>query len=186
MGFVNFLIPKREHAFLNPSSAKVWLGKDKDYLKRKLAAEEARFIGTKKHELAEWDIKLKMKRPDNNNSFNMYVNDAIGYMMDAEVKLEYSRWCWGTADALCFRDGVLRIHDLKTGETKTTMDQLIVYAALYCLIHDVNPADIAIELRIYQSGNVVVYCPSLDEMTHAMDYVESASKYLDQLLFLED
>lgn len=186
MNLSSFLIPEhREHAFLNPSGAKSWLGKDKDYLKKRMKSELAKFIGTKKHEIACWDIRLKMKRPDNNNTFNLYVNDAIGYMMESEVKLKYSRWCFGTADALVFRDGILRIHDLKTGVTKTSMDQLIVYAALYCLQNDINPKDIEIELRIYQSGEVVVYNPSLDEMTHAIDYIVSASRWLDEIM-LED
>ena len=123
-----------------------------------------------------------MKRPDNGNTFNLYVNDAIGYRMDTEVKLYYSKWCSGTADALCFRDGVLRIHDLKTGVTKTHMEQLVVYAALYCLQHDIDPASIDIELRIYQSGDVLVHHPDIDEMTHAIDYIASASKWLDEIM----
>lgn len=182
MNFLDSLLTKREHAFLPPSSAKVWLGKDKEYLKRKIKNEQARFIGTKKHEMAEWDVKLRMKRPETNNTFNMYVNDAIGYRMDTEVKLWYSKWCYGTADALCFRDGLLRIHDLKTGASKTNMEQLIVYAALFCLQNDINPNDIDIELRIYQSDNVVVHNPGLDEIVHAMDYIESASRWLDEIV----
>lgn len=182
MNFIDFSLRNREHAFLSPSSAKGWLGKDRDWLKRKLKSEVARFIGTKKHEMAADDITLRMKRPDNNNSFNMYVNDAIGYRMDTEVKLEYSKWCHGTADALCFRDGLLRIHDLKTGATKTSMAQLVVYAALYCLKHDIAPSDIEIELRIYQSGEIIVHRPDLDEMTHAIDYIVTASQWLDELL----
>lgn len=182
MSFVSFLLPSKDHAFLSPSSAKHWLGKDKEYLKKKLKAEESRFLGTKKHEIAEWDIKLKQKRPNNGNTFNMYVNDAIGYMMDSEVKLNYSKWCFGTADALGFHDGVLRIHDLKTGEGRTYMDQLLCYAALWCLQHDVDPKNIRIELRIYQSGNVIVHEPTLDEMVHTIDYIVASSKWLDEIM----
>lgn len=182
MNFLDFLLLNREHAFLSPSSAKTWLGKDKEYLKKKIKAEQARFIGTKKHEIAEWDIKLRMKRPNNPSTFNMYVNDAIGYRMETEVPLKYSKWCSGTADALVFKDGLLRIHDLKTGVSKTSMDQLVVYAALYCLQHDITPSDIKIELRIYQSGDVLIHEPDLDEMVHAIDYIKTASKWLDEII----
>lgn len=185
MNFISSLLHKRDHAFLSPSSAKVWLGKDKEYLKKRAKSEEARFIGTKKHEMAEWDIKFRMKRPNNSNTFNMYVNDAIGYRMEAEVQLYYSKWCFGTADALCFRDGLLRIHDLKTGTTKTSMEQLIVYAALYCLENDIAPADINVELRIYQSGQVLVHKPTLDELVHVIDYIVTASKWLDEIMVEE-
>lgn len=182
MSFMDFLFTNKEHAFFSPSSAHAWMGKDKEYVRKRFKAEVARFIGTKKHEIAEWDIKLNMKRPNNSNTFNLYVNDAIGYRMDTEVKLYYSKWCFGTADALVFRDGVLRIHDLKTGTTKTHMDQLIAYAALYCLQHDVDPAGIEIELRIYQSGNVLVHHPELDEIVHAMDSITTNSKWADEIM----
>lgn len=182
MSFLDFLLVGREHAFLSPSSARLWLGKDKEYLKKKIKSDQARFIGTIKHELAERDIRLRMKRPNTSNTFYMYVNDAIGYRMEPEVPLKYSKWCYGTADALCFRDGLLRIHDLKTGSSKTTMDQLVVYAALYCLQHDITPSDIQIELRIYQSGDVLVHEPDLDEIVHAIDYIKTASKWLDEIM----
>lgn len=49
-------------------------------------------------------------------SVNAFVNDAIGYRMDPEVLLYYSDNAFGTADAISFIDGVLRIFDLKTGK----------------------------------------------------------------------
>lgn len=45
----------------------------------------------------------------------MYVNDAIGYKMTPEQTLFYSENCFGTADSISYRSGLLRIHDLKTG-----------------------------------------------------------------------
>ena len=181
MTFIDFSLRNRDHAFLSPSSAKVWLGQDRDYLKKKLESEVARFIGTKKHEMAADDITLRMKRPDNGNSFNMYVNDAIGYRMDTEVKLEYSKWCHGTADALVFRDGLLRIHDLKTGSTKTSMAQLIVYAALYCLKHDIDPSDIQIELRIYQSDDILISNPTVEDIAPVMDKIITFDRIINDI-----
>lgn len=70
--------------------------------------------------------------------------------MSTEVVLYYSDRFFGTADSISFRNGVLRIHDLKTGKTPVHMDQLMVYAALFCLEYKIKPGDIDFELRIYQ------------------------------------
>jgi len=99
----------------------------------------------------------------------MYVNDAIGYRMTPEQVLFYSRNAFGTADAISFRDGLLRIHDLKTGISRVSMIQLEIYAAFFCLEYDVKPNDISIELRIYQSNDVVVEEPNPDDIFHIMD-----------------
>ena len=68
-----------------------------------------------------------------------YVNDAIGFRMKPEVILAYSDFCFGTADAISFRNDILRVHDLKTGSRPAHMEQLLVYAALYCLEYKVKP-----------------------------------------------
>jgi len=77
--------------------------------------------------------------------------------MQAEVVLFYSDNAFGTADAISFERNVLRISDLKTGDTPTSEHQLEVYAALFSLEYDVNPYEIEIELRIYQGGEVRTY-----------------------------
>lgn len=62
---------------------------------------------------------------------NMYVNDAISFRMVPEQILFYSENCFGTADTIVFRNGTLRIHDLKTGVVPAHMEQLEIYAALF-------------------------------------------------------
>ena len=64
-----------------------------------------------------------------------FVNDAIGYHMSSEILLYYNSYCFGTCDAILFneKDKILRIHDLKTGTTTAHFEQLLIYAALFCL-----------------------------------------------------
>jgi hypothetical protein len=77
--------------------------------------------------------------------------------MTCEQTLYYSDNCFGSADTISFRKNKLRIHDLKTGITAAHHRQLEIYAALFCLEYSVDPLDIDIELRIYQSGEVRIY-----------------------------
>ena len=110
----------------------------------------------------------------------MYVNDAIGFKMDTEVVLYYSDRFFGTADAICFRDNILRIHDLKTGKTAVHIEQLEIYAALFCLEYKVKPSDIGIELRIYQNNEVLYHNPEPEEIKDIMDKIVYLDKILDK------
>lgn len=111
----------------------------------------------------------------------MYVNDALKYGMEPEVLLYYSKYCYGTADAIGYSDGKLRIHDLKTGVTPAHMDQLKIYAAIFCLEYDVVPGDIEFELRIYQNDEVVVDKTPTDEIAHVMDRIVTADRILNMI-----
>jgi hypothetical protein len=139
-----------QHAYLGASKYH-WINYDED----KLALAYNRFLaaqkGTELHEFAARCIKLGQKLPKSKKTLNMYVNDAIGYRMKPEQVLYYSDNCFGTADAISFKDGLLRIHDLKTGTTPAHIEQLMIYASLFCLEYKCKPSDIDIELRLYQS-----------------------------------
>ena len=71
---------------------------------------------------------MRVKLPKTKQTLNMHVNDAIGFKMDPEVVLYYSENCFGTADAISFKDNLLRIHDLKTGFSETNILQLKIYS----------------------------------------------------------
>ena len=122
----------------------------------------------------------------------MYVNDGIGYKMTPEQALYYSFNCFGTADTISFRKergrehSILRIHDLKTGVTPAHMEQLMLYAALFCLEYDINPNDIDIELRIYQNNERIIFEPEADEIRHMMDRIVTSDKILLQIQSQED
>ena len=137
--------------------------------------------GTELHELASKLIKMNVRLPEEEMTLNMFVNDAIGYHMESEQILVYSENCFGTSDAISFRNGILRIHDLKTGETKTHMEQLMIYAALFCLEYKVKPMDIQIILRIYQNNEIMELEPDPDDITHIMDRIITADKIIASL-----
>jgi len=101
----------------------------------------------------------------------VYIQDCVGFKMDPEQELRYSNLFWGTSDCVSFRDGYLRIHDLKTGAVPAHMEQLQVYAALYCLMHDVKVNDISIELRIYQNNEVICDTPTAETIGSIMNFM---------------
>lgn len=137
--------------------------------------------GTKLHDFARFAIELGEKLPDLPKTLNMYVNDAIGFRLEPEQPLFYSRHCFGTADALGFRNNTLRIHDLKTGIIESSMTQLKIYAALFCHEYKFRPFEIGIEMRIYQNDDYRVELADPDEIFHLMDHIATCSKFLDAM-----
>ncbi|MBP5593926.1 MAG: DUF2800 domain-containing protein [Pseudobutyrivibrio sp.] len=158
------------HAFLGASKYH-WIFYDEDKIKSAYENHLRVLMGTELHELAARLIKFKQKLPDEQITFNMYVNDAIDFGLDPEVVLRYSDFCFGTADAINFQNGKLRIHDLKTGVTKAHIEQLQVYAALFCLEYHYKPADIDITLRLYQNNDIFECKPEVDDIAPIMDKI---------------
>ncbi|MFU8786360.1 MAG: hypothetical protein ACNA7U_03855, partial [Candidatus Izemoplasmataceae bacterium] len=111
-----------------------------------------------------------------------FVNDAIGFRMESERILYYSIHCFGTVDAIGFndRDKVLRIHDFKSGLTPSKMDQLMIYAALFCLEYKKDPFDFMTELRIYQNGEVVYIVAEPTEIQAIMGLIKSRTETLNR------
>lgn len=166
-----------QHAFLGASKYH-WIFYDEvkvaETYRRALAAQR----GTELHDLAARLIKLRQKLPKSRKTLNMYVNDAIGYRMTPEQILYYSPNCFGTADTISFTNGLLRIHDLKTGVTPAHMEQLLVYASLFCLEYDVKPGNIDIELRIYQADDILISNPGVDDVAPVMDKIITFDKII--------
>lgn len=138
-------------------------------------------MGTRLHEWAKKTIDLGLKQPRSKKTIYSYVNDAIGFKMDTEVVLFYSERFFGTADAISFRDGILRIHDLKTGKIPAHIEQLEVYAALFCLEYKVKPGDIDMELRIYQNDEILYHNPMAEDIILIMDKIVHLNKLLEKL-----
>lgn len=139
-------------------------------------------VGTRLHAWAADTIKLGIKQPRSNNYLSAYVNDAIGFKMDTEVVLFYSENFFGTADAICFRNNTLRIHDLKTGLTPVKMEQLEIYAALFCLEYKIKPGEIAIELRIYQKNeDVLIHNATAEDILPIMDKIVHLNKIIENM-----
>lgn len=158
-----------------------WLRYDDDKAMEVYANRKAAELGTRLHQWAKETIDLRIKQPKSKKTLYSYVNDAIGFRMDTEVVLYYSDRFFGTADSICFRNNKLRIHDLKTGKSPVHMDQLEVYAALFCLEYRLKPGDIDMELRIYQNDEIIVHEPTTEDIAHIMDKIIHLDKLLEQL-----
>lgn len=198
------------HAILSPSKH-YWLNYDDEGLMKNYISSFATEIGTLVHEYASDRIRFRLPMDAENEEaknsllvfllkngipfrvidldrifFNLvpYVNDAIGYKMDSEIPLKYSDLCFGTADAIGVRRNWLRIHDLKTGQTPASMDQLLCYAALFFLEYkrDYRPQTMKTELRIYQNQEVLINQPTSEEVKAVMDKIIHGDSVLTKKL----
>ena len=155
------------------------------YSDEKVAEAYSKFLATQKgtvlHEFAAKCIQLGQKLPKSHKTLNMYVNDAIGYRLTPEQVLYYSENCFGTADAIGFRNGLLRIHDLKTGVIPAHMEQLEIYAALFCLEYKIKPAEIEMELRIYQSDEILYHKPTVEDILPIIDRIITSDKIIAKI-----
>ena len=168
------------HAPFSPSQAS-WLRYDDEKALEVYTNKKASEMGTRLHEWAKKTIDLGLKQPRSKKTIYSYVNDAIGFKMDTEVVLFYSERFFGTADAISFRDGLLRIHDLKTGKIPAHIEQLEIYAALFCLEYKVKPGDIDMELRIYQNDEILYHNPTAEDIIPIMDKIVHLNKLLEKL-----
>ena len=187
-----------KHAILSPSKH-YWINYDDEALMRSYISSYATDIGTLVHEYAKDRIKYRLPledcAPEKNALlafllknyipfkaididrifYNLvpYVNDAIGFKLESEVVLKYSDLCFGTADAIGVRRGTLRIHDLKTGVSPASMDQLMLYAGLFFHEYkrDYRPTTMKVELRIYQNQEVIIHNPSCDDIRDVMEKI---------------
>lgn len=168
------------HAFLSPSKYH-WINYDNNKLIDTFTNFKAIQKGTMLHEFAAQCILLGQKLPRSKKTLNMYVNDAIGFKMVPEQVLLYSENCFGTVDAISFRNNILRIHDYKSGITPGKMEQLEVYAALFCLEYKQKPTDIDIELRIYQSDEILYFKPTVEDLLPIIDKIITFDKIIEEL-----
>jgi len=192
------------HAFLSASKYS-WLTKTNEEIVQSYTNSFAQSIGTLSHAFAADYIRFreKLKKSDSRTlkmdlmrrgipeyaidiraffpTVMRYVNDSIDYMMDPEVLLYYSDLCFGTADSIQVSNGVLRIHDLKTGTTVAKIDQLKIYAALFYLEYGQKPERLRTELRIYQSDDILVHEPEVEEIREVMDAIVEKDRVLQKL-----
>lgn len=171
-----------QHAFLGASKYH-WVNYNEEKLDSSFQTYMAKQEGTKLHQFACDCINLGQKLPKSRKTLNMYVNDAIGFKMTPEQPLYYSDNCFGTTDAISFRNNFLRIHDYKSGVVPASPKQLEIYTALFCLEYNVDPKDIDIELRIYQSNEVIIHIPDKPHIIHIIDKIIAFDKRIDAIKF---
>lgn len=174
-----------QHAFLGASKFH-WLNYDEETLISRYKQQYATQIGTVLHHLADDCIKNHIRLSKNADKHLIqieltrngiptdyidinvildtlvpFVNDAIGFKMTSEQVLYYSDNCFGTADAIAYRNKILRIHDYKSGSLPAHIEQLLIYAGLFCLEYKIDPFDIQeTELRIYQNAEILYHKPA--------------------------
>ena len=193
-----------QHAFLG-ASKNSWLNYDQDKLATAYKRQYANQIGTILHDLAHRCIKnrVKLSKSDRHlvlltllengipqglidandilETLAPFVNDALGFRMETEQVLYYSENAFGTADAISFKNNFLRIHDYKSGILPVHMEQLYIYAALFCLEYGPKPENIKIELRIYQSGEVLCEEPDPETIRAIMNKIVDSDRFLRKL-----
>lgn len=173
---------KEKHAFLSPSSyhwtnytpeklAQTWVNKQK--------VEE----GTVLHAFASVAINKGIKLANHKKALNKFVNDAIGFSMESELVLYYSDNCFGTADAIQWypEEHLLRVHDLKTGDSKASFKQLYVYVALFCLEYKMDPRTFESRLRIYQWSDWEEVVPDPQDILDIMHTIVESDEILNNL-----
>lgn len=173
------------HAPFSPSKSS-WLRYDEEKALTVYRNMQAKEIGSRLHAWAKETIDLGIKQPRSKKTLYAYVNDAIGFKMSTEVVLYYSDYFFGTADSICFRNNFLRIHDLKTGKHEASMEQLEIYAALFCLEYRVKPNELdGCELRLYQSDEVICHVPDPKDILAIMNKIAQLNKALEQFNYSE-
>jgi hypothetical protein len=159
-----------QHSFLSASKSS-WLRYEVEDLERAWSRAQAAKRGDELHELAANCIRLGQRLEDVQKTLNMYVNDAIRYRMRPEQVLYWSPNAFGTADAIDFRNCILRVWDLKTGRTKADFDQLLTYVAYFCLEYNGGRLDgiEEIDLRIYQGNAIKQLTPKNTDIVPIID-----------------
>ena len=166
-----------------------WLRYDDEKVAEVYLNKKAAAMGSRLHEWAKETIDLGLKQDTRKKTtLNMYINDAIGFKMSTEIVLFYSERFFGTADAICFRNekgrNTLRIHDLKTGKSgkiEDHIEQLEVYAALFCLEYKIKPGEIDTELRVYKNDQVLVHKATAEDILPVMDKIIHLDKLLQKI-----
>lgn len=196
-------VPEGAHAILGASQHS-WLNYDHEKMIEAYKRRYAQAIGTLTHSYAKryirWGQKVHVgdktgllvylldsgipaNAIDINRLFKnwqLYVNDSVQAKMRPEQVLYFSPNSFGTADAISFRKNKLRIFDLKTGETKADMDQLYIYAALFCLEYGIKPGHIDIETRIYQYADYEAEYPTAEDILPIMDKIVSLDNLIEK------
>lgn len=175
------------HAFLSASKGS-WVNYDDDKLALTYFTSMQAARGSRLHALACELISVGQKLPKTNQTLNMFVNDALGLHMVPEQILFFSVNAFGTADAISFGPNplvrgrmLLRIHDLKTGTNKTSIRQLEIYAAFFCLEYGYSPFEIDMELRIYQNDERIRYIPDPEDIQRIMERIVISDEIIERL-----
>lgn len=171
-----------KHAVLSPSGYH-WINYTPEKMKQVYMNMKRKEKGTMLHAFASISIKEGIRLANHKKALNQFVNDAIGFDMESELVLFYSENCFGTADAIQYyeKDNLLRIHDLKTGTSPPSMNQLAIYGALFCLEYNKKPHKHDTLCRIYQGNGFVEELIDPDFILDIMQSIIQNDKVIEQL-----
>ena len=65
------------------------------------------------------------------------------------------------------------------------MEQLEVYAALFCLEYKVKPIEIDMELRVYKNDEILVHNPTAEDIVPIMNKIVHLNKLLEKIEYEE-
>ena len=176
-----------DHAIFSPSQPS-WLNYSDEQTIERYCNAQAKEMGTRLHSWAAETIALNIRQSRSHKTLNMFINDAIGFRMIPEndvthsTRFVYSEFFFGTCDAYSYNNGVLRIHDLKTGKGPVHPEQLEIYAALFYLQEKLDPYKARTILRIYQNDDVAEWEPEADRIKGIMDLIVKRDKLLREYL----
>lgn len=170
---------KGHHAFLS-ASQHAWLNYTPEKLHQVYLNQQKKEQGTRLHAFASDAIKNRIRLAKLKKALNLFVNDAIGFNMESEQVLYYSPNIFGTADAIRFEDGVVRIHDLKTGDRPVeNFGQLDIYSSLFCLEYNIDPMKVDFVERLYQGNQFREYNPESSDIQALMNKIEEFDKLIN-------
>ena len=168
------------HAFLGASNWH-WLNHNDEKLAQAYYNSLAKQRGTELHAYAAQAINLGVRQKASRKTICSYINDAISFRMKPEQVLRANDVCFGTTDAISFRNNELRIHDLKTGIIPAHMEQLYIYAAMFCLEYGYRPSDLNILTRIYQNDYIVEANPGTEIIVPIMDKIKHNAEIINKI-----
>lgn len=61
------------------------------------------------------------------------------------------------------------------------LNELLVYAALFCLEYKIKPGEIDVELRIYQNDEILHHEPTAEDILPVMDAIVQNSRILERI-----
>lgn len=174
----------KKHAMFSPSE-KSWVNYDRDKIVARYDQVMAVERGTQLHEFAATAIKLKMLLDPSMGVIADYVQDCITLNVETEQEVIYTPEINGTADAIKYDpyENRLYVFDLKTGQSKASIVQLQIYAAIWCAYNGKNPLSMKFDLRIYHNQYPERNCSEEDEnlSNRIYDIIEQMN-YIDMVV----
>ncbi len=168
-----------KHAFLAPSKP-YWLRYSDEKALTVFRNLQAAAEGTRKHLLAHMMIDQGVKPQRSKSAFSRYVWDGIGYRMSTEVPLYFSENFFGHADTASFNEGLLRIHDYKSGIIPGSEEQVEIYCALFCHQYQFDPREIRIKAAIYQGTDPHEWEPEPEKILEILDVAKRLDPIIDK------